>query len=100
MLDRKVDRIADPWGERTPYAAGEAWPVRVDGYLAGGLTESIVDGWFQSASVLHSNGDAMDVAVKDGRIVGVRAGRSTGSTVAGSTRRTSTAGRPTTAGTG
>ncbi len=26
----------------------------------------------QSASVLHSNGDAMDIAVKDGRIVGVR----------------------------
>ena len=26
----------------------------------------------QTASVLHSNGDAMDIAVKDGRIVGVR----------------------------
>ena len=24
------DRIADPWGERTPYARGDAWPVRVD----------------------------------------------------------------------
>ncbi|HEY8525276.1 MAG TPA: molybdopterin-dependent oxidoreductase [Acidimicrobiales bacterium] len=26
----------------------------------------------QSASILHSNGDALDIAVKDGRIVGVR----------------------------
>jgi hypothetical protein len=26
----------------------------------------------QSAAVLHSNGDAMDIAVKDGQIVGVR----------------------------
>lgn len=26
----------------------------------------------QSAAVLHSNGDGLDIAVKDGRIVGVR----------------------------
>jgi ferredoxin-nitrate reductase len=31
-----------------------------------------VDSWVQTASVLHSNGDALDIAVKDGRIVGVR----------------------------
>jgi anaerobic selenocysteine-containing dehydrogenase len=31
-----------------------------------------VDRWAQSASILHSNGDAMDIAVKDGRMVGVR----------------------------
>jgi anaerobic selenocysteine-containing dehydrogenase len=66
------DRIADPWGTRTPYAQGESWPVREDSYV----TESDVDRWVQSASVLHSNGDAMDIAVKDGRIVGVR-GRTT-----------------------
>lgn len=36
------------------------------------LTESDVDRWVRSASVLHSNGDAMDIAVKDDRIVGVR----------------------------
>jgi ferredoxin-nitrate reductase len=35
-----------------------------------------VDRWLPSASLLHSNGDAMDIAVKDGRIVGVR-GRET-----------------------
>jgi len=67
-----VDRIADPWGPRTPYGPGERWPVRVDAFLEPSLTEDNVDGWYQSASVLHSNGDAMDIAVKDGRIVGVR----------------------------
>ena len=40
--------------------------------LAGGLDEDAVDRWVPSASLLHSNGDAMDIAVKDGRIVGVR----------------------------
>jgi anaerobic selenocysteine-containing dehydrogenase len=67
-----VDRIADPWGPRTPYGPGEPWPKRVDTFLDQGLAEDDVDGWYQSASVLHSNGDAMDIAVKDGRIVGVR----------------------------
>ncbi|MBO3741286.1 molybdopterin-dependent oxidoreductase, partial [Actinoplanes flavus] len=66
------DRIADPWGPRTPYGPGETWPVRVDTHLADGLTEADVDSWHQSASILHSNGDAMDIAVKDGRIAGVR----------------------------
>jgi anaerobic selenocysteine-containing dehydrogenase len=40
--------------------------------LADGLEPEDVDHWTQSASILHSNGDAMDIAVKDGRIVGVR----------------------------
>ena len=34
--------------------------------------EGDVERWAQSASVLHSNGDAMDIAVCDERIVGVR----------------------------
>ena len=67
-----VDRIAEPWGTRTPYASGEPWPVRVDAYLEDGISEEGVDRWVQSASLLHSNGNAMDTAVKDGRIVGVR----------------------------
>src|SRR4051794_13920029 len=67
-----VDRIADPWGARTPYGSAQTWPERPDQFLADGLTASEVDRWVQSASVLHSNGDAMDIAVKDGRIVGVR----------------------------
>jgi anaerobic selenocysteine-containing dehydrogenase len=67
-----ADRIADPWGERTPYGAGEPWPVRVDAFLEDGVREEDVDRWVQSASILHSNGDGEDIAVKDGRIVGVR----------------------------
>jgi anaerobic selenocysteine-containing dehydrogenase len=73
-----IDRIAEPWGERTPYApSGEAgphglWPVRVDQFLEGDLGEASIDRWAQSAAVLHSNGDGLDIAVKDGRIVGVR----------------------------
>jgi anaerobic selenocysteine-containing dehydrogenase len=67
-----VDRIADPWGLRTPYGPGQVWPERVDMFLDDGLSEDDVDGWYRSASILHSNGDAMDIAVKVGRIVGVR----------------------------
>ncbi len=68
----RTDRIAEPWGTRTPYGPGETWPTRVDSFLADGLTEDDVDRWVQSASILHSNGDALDIAVKDDRIVGVR----------------------------
>ncbi len=68
----KVDRIAEPWGTRTPYGPGQEWPVRVDTFLADGLAPEEVDRWVQSASILHSNGDGLDIAVKDDRIVGVR----------------------------
>jgi ferredoxin-nitrate reductase len=67
-----IDRIANPWGERTPFGQGEDWPVRVDQFLEDGISEEDVDRWVQTASILHSNGDAYDMAVKDGRIVGVR----------------------------
>ncbi|HEU5130242.1 MAG TPA: nitrate reductase [Glycomyces sp.] len=66
------DRIAEPWGTRTPYAQGAQWPTRVDTYLEDGLGEADVEQWVPSASILHSNGDALDIAVKDGRVVGVR----------------------------
>jgi anaerobic selenocysteine-containing dehydrogenase len=69
---RDIDRIADPWGARTPYARGDEWPARVDSYLADGTTPDEVDAWVPTASLLHSNGDAMDIAVRDGRMVGVR----------------------------
>ena len=46
--------------------------MRVDVQLADGLAEGDVERWVPAASLLHSNGDAMDIAVKDGRIVGVR----------------------------
>jgi anaerobic selenocysteine-containing dehydrogenase len=65
------DRIAEPWGVRTSYGRGETWPARVDAYLADGVSAEQVDRWVQAASLLHSNGDAMDIAVCGGRIVGV-----------------------------
>jgi formylmethanofuran dehydrogenase subunit B len=74
--DRKAglvtDRIANPWGGRTPFGQHEEWPVRVDQFLEDGVSEDEVDRWVQTASILHSNGDALDIAVKDGRMVGVR----------------------------
>jgi anaerobic selenocysteine-containing dehydrogenase len=46
--------------------------VRVDTFLEPGVREADVERWAQSASTLHSNGDGIDIAVKGGRIVGVR----------------------------
>lgn len=67
-----TDRIARPWGTRTPFPRGGDWPVRVDSYLAAGVEESDVDEWVQSCCVLCSNGCGVDIAVRDGRMVGVR----------------------------
>jgi anaerobic selenocysteine-containing dehydrogenase len=66
-----TDRIADVWGRRTPHARGTAWPARVDQFLEAGVNEVDVE-WVQSACVLCSMDCGMDVAVKDGRMVGVR----------------------------
>src|SRR3954452_7562535 len=66
------DGIADPWGTRTPFGIGDQWPVRVDQYLVEGVAVDDVERWVRTASLLHSNGDAMDVAVRGGRMVGVR----------------------------
>jgi anaerobic selenocysteine-containing dehydrogenase len=66
------DRIIDPWGERAPFAAGGSWPQRVDAFLEPGVAAEDVDAWVPTASTLHSNGDGIDIAVKDGRMVGVR----------------------------
>jgi len=44
----------------------------VDTQLADGVRAEDVDRWVPTAAVLHSNGDGMDIAVKNGRIVGVR----------------------------
>jgi len=61
------DSVADIWGERTPYAGQDRWPVRVDQ-----RTLEEPERWVQSACVLCSNGCGCDIGVKDGRIVGVR----------------------------
>jgi ferredoxin-nitrate reductase len=66
------DRIADIWGERTPFGRDERWPERVDTHLAPGVAEGDVDRWVQSACVLCSNGCGLDVAVAGDTIVGVR----------------------------
>ncbi len=65
-------RVRDVWGARTPYARGDQWPERADQALEAGLTEADVDRWVRSACVLCSNGCGCDIAVKDGRMVGVR----------------------------
>src|SRR3954449_9822474 len=65
-----ADRVQDVWGPRTPHGRDTEWPVRVDQELA--VAEDEVDRWVQSACVLCSNGCACDIAVKDGRMVGVR----------------------------
>src|SRR5438045_3343876 len=59
------DSIEDIWGQRTPHAG--QWPARVDE-----RTVTAPDRWVQSACVLCSTGCALDIGVKDGRIVGVR----------------------------
>lgn len=87
-----TDRIANPWGERTPYGAsgaasavaeelpeavrellpgdlgtsGTEWPVRVDRFLEEGVSEEDVDRWVQTASILHANADALGLGSQGG----------------------------------
>jgi len=63
-----TDRVLDVWGPRTPHERGSDWPVRIDQHL----TADDVDRWVPSACVLCSNGCGCEIAVKDGRMVGVR----------------------------
>ncbi|BGP48863.1 hypothetical protein JCM10450v2_004742 [Rhodotorula kratochvilovae] len=64
----EVDKI---WGERTPFHGDEkSWDVRVDKVLL--EPEDQVEKWVQSCCVLCSNGCAIDVAVKDGQVVGIK----------------------------
>ncbi|MGD9485514.1 nitrate reductase [Streptomyces sp. TRM70308] len=65
-----TSRVTDVWGERTPYGPGDPWPERVDQHLT--VDAARVERWVPSACVLCSNGCGMDVAVADGRVVGVR----------------------------
>lgn len=59
-------------GRTHPYDRHRSWPPRVDTHLEAGVAPDQVQRWVQAASILHSDGDAMDVAVADGRMVGVR----------------------------
>jgi ferredoxin-nitrate reductase len=67
-----ASRIDDPWGPRTPFGPGTAWPARVDAFLDDGVTPEQVERWVPSACVLCSNGCGLDIAVAGGRMVGVR----------------------------
>jgi ferredoxin-nitrate reductase len=71
-LSGDASRIEDVWGARTPFARREHWPERQDLALQEGLSEADVDTWVQSACVLCSNGCGCDIAVKDGKMVGIR----------------------------
>ncbi|MEU5910567.1 nitrate reductase [Micromonospora sp. NPDC047527] len=66
-----TDRIADIWGVRTPHAPQQPWPVRVDTMLDAGVSEATVS-WVPSVCVLCSNGCGCEIAVADGRMVGIR----------------------------
>ncbi|MFH9468952.1 molybdopterin oxidoreductase family protein [Streptomyces clavifer] len=75
-MESSIDRIGDPWGSRVPHGRHKSWAARVDTFLSEGVEPAMVQEWVQAASILHSDGDAMDIAVMDGRMVGVR-GRAT-----------------------
>ncbi|WEO93220.1 hypothetical protein A6P39_003690 [Streptomyces sp. FXJ1.172] len=67
-----TDRIADLWGPHTPHSGGTPWPRQVDQFLADATTEAEVQAWVRDACLLCSNGCGLEVAVRDGRMVGVR----------------------------
>src|SRR5436853_195903 len=69
-MDGALDRTANVWGDRTPLERGMPLPPRVDSHVE--VADGDIDRWVQSACVLCSNGCGLDIAVKDGRIVGVR----------------------------
>lgn len=79
--DDGTDRVADSWGMRTPHRRGTGWPGRVGLQLGTGMAGADVDPWVQSACGLCSHGCGCEIAVEDGRMVGVR-GRATGSETA------------------
>ena len=67
-----TDRTVDVHGPEARHGRGTEWLPRVDEHLEGEFTEGEVDRWVRSACLLCSNGCGCDIAVKDGRMVGVR----------------------------
>ncbi|GAA5977989.1 hypothetical protein JCM11641_004350 [Rhodosporidiobolus odoratus] len=64
----EVDKI---WGEKRPFNGNETeWEEKVDHMLL--EPEEKIEKWVQSCCVLCSNGCAIDVGVKEGKVVGVR----------------------------
>jgi len=62
---KPTDRIADPWGVRTPYPAGGEWPARVDTYLGDGLAPEQVQAWVRSASITWAHPETCESYGKD-----------------------------------
>lgn len=85
-----TDRIENPWGERTPYGAGERWPDRVDTHLhqdrpGAGARRRRTRAWVEihpadAARLGIADGDLVEVASRRGavrvpaRLGGVRPG--------------------------
>ncbi|GAA5947777.1 hypothetical protein JCM3775_003872 [Rhodotorula graminis] len=68
---RKSAEVDQIWGDRQPFHGDDKpWDVRVDTVLT--EPEDQVKNWVQSFCVLCSNGCAVDVAVKDGELVGMK----------------------------
>ncbi|HET7823474.1 MAG TPA: molybdopterin-dependent oxidoreductase [Ornithinibacter sp.] len=65
-------RITDIWGPITAFSGAEQWPTRVDTHLVEGVEVHAIDRWVPSACLLCSNGCGVDIAVSEGRMVGVR----------------------------
>ena len=67
MANQSRNSVTDIWGPASPYFGEGQWSERIDYRM-----ETEPQDWFQSCCVLCSNGCALDIGVKDGKIVGVR----------------------------
>ena len=66
---RSRDSVHDVWGPRAPFDGEGRWPSRQD-------ERTIVQAerWVQSVCILCSAGCGLDIAVRQGRMVGVACG--------------------------
>ncbi|GAA5964111.1 hypothetical protein JCM8115_005345 [Rhodotorula mucilaginosa] len=71
QISRNAAERDQIWGERQPFHGDDkAWEPRVDSCYV--EPPESIESWVQSACVLCSNGCAMDVGVKDGKVVAVK----------------------------
>ncbi len=64
-------RTTDVYGTSQPFGPHDTWSTRQDQFIEAGTDPASLE-WVQSACVLCSNGCGLDIAVADGRMVGVR----------------------------
>src|SRR3954447_9331796 len=62
-------------GAADPIGGGQPWPARTDLHLIADVAQEDVDRWVPSVCLLCSNGCGLDIAVRDGQMVGVRGRR-------------------------